>query len=322
MSVNELDLFKGGLPSYLRGAGADDVTKTLAGESAGGGMRRISIKGKEFREMIGGKEYRVSEDRSMNVVIVKAAPKISRTYYEGTYSEGESKPPICWSSDGQKPDVAVKDKQSNTCLNCPQNIKGSGAGESRACRFSQRLAVLIEGEIEREEVYQLVLPATSIFGDGEKGKLPLRAYAEFLSLKDAPMSGVITEMKFDSSSAVPKLFFRPIRAVTEEEWEVIQRLKDSKDATKAIELTVSQSDNVQKEAPPAPKPAAIAAPVTEEDYEDETPAPAKSKMATKPSVTESDEEEAIEEPKKAAPKKAAPAAESSSLEDLIGEWDD
>jgi len=320
--MSELDIFKGGLPAHLRGAGADEVTKALAGESAGGGMRRISIKGKEFREMIGGKEYRVSEDRAMNVVIIKAAPKVSRTYFAGSYSEGEAVRPVCWSSDSQKPDEAVKDKQSATCLNCEKNAKGSGQGESRACRYSQRLAVVIEGEIEREEVYQLVLPATSIFGDEVNGKMPLRAYAEFLSRKDAPMSGVITEMKFDSSSAVPKLFFRPIRAVNEEEWEVIQRLKDSKDANRAIELTVSQADNVQKEAPPAPKPAAIAAPVTEEDYEDETPAPAKSKVATKPSVTESDEEEAIEEPKKAAPKKAAPVAESSSLEDLIGEWDD
>ena len=300
--MSELDLFKGGLPTYLRGAGADDVTNALAGESSGG-MRRISLKGKEFREMIGGKEYRVSEDRSMNVVIIKAAPKVSRTYYEGTYSDGDSKPPVCWSSDSQRPDEAVKNKQSNTCLNCPMNIKGSGQGESRACRFSQRLAVLIEGEIDREEVYQLVLSATSIFGDGEKGKLPLRAYAEFLKLKDAPMSGVVTEMKFDSNSPVPKLFFRPIRPVTEEEWEVIQRLKDSDDAKKAIELTVSQADNVQEKAPAAPKPAAIAAP---------KPAP----------VEEPEEEEEIEEPKKAAPKKAAPAAESSSLEDLIGEWDD
>ena len=301
--MSEVDFFKGGLPTYLRGAGADDVTNALAGESSGG-MRRISLKGKEFREMIGGKEYRVSEDRSMNVVIIKAAPKVSRTYFEGTYSEGEAKAPVCWSSDSQRPDEAVKNKQSNTCLNCPQNIKGSGQGESRACRFSQRLAVLIEGEIDREEVYQLVLPSTSIFGDGEKGKLPLRAYAEFLKLKDAPMSGVITEMKFDSGSAVPKLFFRPIRPVTEEEWEVIQRLKDSDDAKKAIELTVSQADNVQEKAPAAPKPAAIAAP--------------------KPTPVEEpeEEEEVIEEPKKAAPKKAAPAAESSSLEDLIGEWDD
>jgi hypothetical protein len=304
MNVSELDLFKGGLPSYLRGAGSDDVTKILAGESSGG-MRRISIKGNAFRELIGGKEYRVSEERAMNIVIIKAAPKVSRTYFAGSYSEGEAVRPTCWSSDSQKPDAAVKTKQSDTCLNCPQNIKGSGQGESRACRYSQRLAVLIEGEVDREEVYQLVLPSTSIFGEGDKGKMPLREYAKFLDRKGAFMSGVITEMKFDIASPVPKLFFRPIRAVTEEEWEVIQRLKDSEEAEKAIELTVSDADNVQKEAPAAPKKAALPAP---------KPAP-----VVEP---EEDEEEVIEEPKKAAPKKAAPVAESSSLEDLIGEWDD
>ena len=300
--MSELAIFKGGLPSYLKSAGADDVTNALAGE-ASGGMRRISIKGGVFREMIGGKEHRVSEERAMNVVIIKAAPKVSRTYYSGTYSEGEAVRPACWSSDSQKPDEAVKDKQSNTCLTCPQNIKGSGQGESRACRYSQRLAVVIEGEIDRGEVYQLVLPATSIFGEGTKGKLPLRAYAEFLKNEDAPMSGVITEMKFDTASPTPKLVFRPIRVVNEEEWGAIQLLKESEEAKKAIELTVSQADNVQKEAPPAPKKAAIAAP---------KPAP----------VEEPEEEEVIEEPVKAAPKKATPPAESSSLEDLIGEWDD
>ena len=304
--MSELTLFKSGLPSYLKNAGADDVTNALAGEAAGG-MRRISIKGGVFREMIGGREHRVSEDRSMNVVIIKAAPKVSRTYYSGTYSEGEAVRPACWSSDSQKPDAEVKNKQSQTCLNCPQNIKGSGQGESRACRYSQRLAVMIEGEIDREEVYQLVLPATSIFGEGTKGKLPLRAYAEFLKGEDAPMSGVITEMKFDTASPTPKLVFRPIRVVEEAEWEIIQKMKESEEAKKAIELTVSQTDNVQKEAPPAPKKEALPAP---------KPAPVEE--------PEEDEEEApIEEPKKAAPKKAAaPAAESSSLEDLIGEWDD
>lgn len=87
--MSELTLFKGGVPAYLKNAGADDVTNALAGESLG--MRRISIKGNVFREMIGGKEYRVSEERSMNIVVIKAAPKVSRTYYAGSYQEGEDR---------------------------------------------------------------------------------------------------------------------------------------------------------------------------------------------------------------------------------------
>ena len=149
--MSDLTLFSNNseLPAYLKNAALDDVTSVLAGESLG--SRRISIKGGVFREMIGGKEYRVSEERSMNVVIVKAASKVSRVFYSGNYSEGETVSPTCWSSDSQRPDEKVKDKQSATCLNCPKNIKGSGQGDSRACRYQQRLAVVID-EIGRAHV--------------------------------------------------------------------------------------------------------------------------------------------------------------------------
>jgi hypothetical protein len=289
--MSDLTLFKGGLPAYLKDA-ADDTTNALAGTGDGGlGARRISIKGGVFREFIGGKEYRVSEERSMNVVIIKAAPKVSRVFYAGTYVEGETVSPTCWSSDSQRPDEKVKaeNKQSATCLNCPQNIKGSGQGDSRACRYQQRLAVVLDGEVDKEEVYQLVLPPTSVFGDGEKGKLPLQAYARHLKNHGTPITGVVTEMRFDTASPTPKLVFKPVRPVSEEEFEVIQRLKDSSEAISAITMTVAQTDGVKDKKP------ALAAPKAEA--------------------------EEVEEPKKAAPKKAAVTAEPK-LEDLVGEWDD
>ncbi len=296
--MSELALFKGGLPAYLKNAGTDDVTSALAGESLG--ARRISIKGGVFREMIGGKEYRVSEERAMDVVIIKAAPKVSRVFYAGTYTEGETVQPSCWSSDSQRPDDKVKpeNKQSSTCLNCPQNIKGSGQGDSRACRYQQRLAVVISGEVEKEEVYQLVLPPTSVFGDGDKGKLPLQAYARHLKNNGVPITGVVTEMRFDTASPTPKLVFKPVRPVSEEEYNIIQQLKDSPEATAAITMTVAQTDGVKEK--PAP---AVAAP-----------------KAAAPKV-EAEEVAEVEEPKKAAPKKA-PVSSEPKLEDLVGEWDD
>jgi len=295
--MSDLALFKGGLPTYLQGT--DDATNALAGTSDGGGLgaRRISIKGGVFREFIGGKEFRVSEERSMNVVIVKAAPKVSRIYYAGSYTEGEAVSPACWSSDSQRPDEKVKEKQSATCLACPQNIKGSGQGDSRACRYQQRLAVVVDGEVEKGEVYQLVLPPTSVFGDGEKGKLPLQAYARHLKNHGTPITGVVTEMRFDTASPTPKLVFKPVRPVTEDEFNKIQELKDSPAAVQAITLTVAQTDGV-KDKPSLKN--ALAAPVE--------------KVAA-------EEVEAVEEPKKVPPKKA-PVANEPKLEDLVGEWDD
>lgn len=293
--MSDLALFKGGLPAYLQGA--DDATNALAGTGDGGnlGARRISIKGMVFREFIGGKEYRVSEERSMNVVIVKAAPKVSRIFYAGSYVEGETVSPTCWSSDSQRPDEKVKEPQSATCLTCPKNIKGSGQGESRACRYQQRLAVVLDNEVEKKEVYQLVLPPTSVFGDGEKGKLPLQAYARHLKNHGTPITGVVTEMRFDTASPTPKLVFKPVRPVTEEEYHIIQELKDSPAAISAVTLTVAQTDGVKPSAKPALAKPAVAA-------------------------VESVEVE-VEEPKKVAPKKPAMGTESK-LEDLVGEWDD
>jgi hypothetical protein len=297
--MSEMTLFKGGLPDYLKGA--DDATNSLAGTGDSGlGARRISIKGGVFREFIGGKEYRVSEERSMNVIIIKAAPKVSRIFYSGSYVEGETVSPTCWSSDSQRPDEKSKEKQSATCLTCAQNIKGSGQGESRACRYQQRLAVVVDGEVDKGEVYQLVLPPTSVFGDGEKGKHPLQAYARHLKNHGTPITGVVTEMRFDTASPTPKLVFKPVRPVTEDEFLKITELKDSAEALAAITLTVAQTDGVK-----------------------DKPKPALTKPVAKVETVESIEAEvdAIEEPKKTPPKKASVANEPS-LDSLVSEWDD
>jgi outer membrane biosynthesis protein TonB len=105
-------------------------------------------------------------------------------------------------------------------------------------------------------------------------------------------------MRFDTASPTPKLVFRALRGVTEHEYETIVRLADSSEATKAITLSVHETDNVTKEAPT------------------EKPAP---KAEPKAHVEKVVAEE-VEEPKKQESKKAAPT--ESKLEDLVGEWDD
>jgi hypothetical protein len=296
--MSELTLFKGGVPAYLQGLD-DDTTNTLAGGELG--QRRISIKGGVFREMIGSKEYRVSEERAMGVIIIKAAPTTHRTYFSGAYVEGQAASPDCWSSNGQTPDASVPEaqRQAPRCMECPQNVKGSGQGDSRACRYQQRIAVLLEGEVEKREVYQVILPATSVFGDGEKGKLPLQAYARHLKAHGTPIAGVITEMRFDTASPTPKLVFKPVRPVTEEELEVVREMRNSPEAEEAIKLTVNPTSN------PTPKEPLF-----------DTPPKAKLAAKAKPAA----EEEPVQEPKKVASKK--PEVVTASLESLVDGWDD
>ena len=58
--MSNITLFDAPLPGTLQG-GVDEDTKLLAGSSGGGGgIRRLSIKGGVFREMLGNKEYRSS----------------------------------------------------------------------------------------------------------------------------------------------------------------------------------------------------------------------------------------------------------------------
>ena len=301
--MSELTLFKSGLPAYLKNLQADDTTSALAGSE--GGQRRISIKGGVFREMIGNKEVRTSDDRAVNVVIIKAAQSMHRTYFEGTYVEGQNASPTCWSSNNQTPDASVPadQKQAAKCMDCAQNIKGSASqGDGRACRFQQRIAVLLEGETAKREVYQVICPATSVFGDGEKGKLPLQAYGRHLKAHNTPVAGVITEMRFDTASPTPKLIFKPVRPITEDEYNDVEATRNSAEADEAIKLTVviKPKDEFAPAAAPAPKP----------------------KVETKPEAKAKVEAEEVEEPKKAAPKKSAPPAEAPSLGELVKGWDD
>jgi len=323
--MSNVTLFEGKkfkLPSMPEGF-EDAITKTLAGGS-GSGNRRISIKGKAFRQVVNGEEVYVSEDRTLDVILVNAAP-VSRQYYEGAYDpKAQAVPPTCWSSDTQKPDAAVPEdqRQSDKCMTCPNNIKGSGQGESRACRFSQRVAVLLDGEIEKKEVYQLQLPATSVFGDGKDGKMGLQAYGKFLSANSVHAISIVTRMKFDVSSEQPKLSFSAVRPLDQEELEIALEMRDSQEAKDAITLTIGAFDGAKKAAPvedddePAPVRKKKAAPVVEEDDE---PAPVRKKKAA-PVVEEDDDEPVVRKTKKAAPVEEDDV--SNELDDLLGEWDD
>jgi hypothetical protein len=292
---NELSVLGTGLPSYLKEAELDDTTKALMG-GGGGGLKRISIKGGVWRMMVNGKEVAKNEDRSMNVVIVAASPKVSRTFYAKTYVEGEVAAPDCWSADGEVPSPKAESPQAKRCVDCPQNTKGSGQGDSRACRYSQRLAVVLANDIGGE-ILQLTLPASSIFGAGEPGKWPLQTYAKMIGSKGVPITAVVTEMRFDTDSATPKLTFKPMRVLDADEHATAIQQGQTAAAKSAITMTVAEVDN----AKPAPKLEA---------------------KATAKAETVEVEAEAVEEPTKRTAKKEEAPAPKKDISKLLTEWDD
>jgi hypothetical protein len=315
---NNLALFTANkLPAYLQNIELDATTKNLAGGGGAGG-KRISIKGAVFRMMVNGEELMRNEERAMNVVIV-ASSALGRNYYEGAYVEGASTPPTCWSPDNARPASDVKNPQADTCLSCPQNVAGSGTGESRACRYVQRVAVVLEGDLGGD-VYQLALPATSLFGKGVDGaKLPLQAYVQSIVQMRLPIGAVVTEMRFDTASATPKLTFSPIRPLDENEYNVCKEKGESDDAKLAITMSVFQTDTANKpKAAPAPvakavpiappKPVAKAKPVAVVEPEDD-------------GTDESEVEVEAAEPVKVSKVASAPA-DKSGITNLLDEWED
>ena len=276
-------------PSFAKKAELSAIAKALAGGGGGQTGKQISVKGGVFRLKSGGKEIASIEDRHLDVVIVNAAPKISRTFYAGPYDEANVSGPTCWSADGDKPDASIASPQASSCATCPNNVKGSGQGDSRACRFSQRLAVTLANDMGGD-VLQLVLAATSIFGKEEGENRPLQAYARYLAAQSISPEMVVTRLKFDTKAAVPKLFFKATRWLDDTEYETATERGATPEALNAI--TMSVSTKVSKPSVPA-----LTAKATEE--------------------------ESFDEPEKRAPavKQTAVPKKASNLASAVAEWD-
>lgn len=278
--MSNITLFKQGssvVPDYLREV--DETTKLLAGNSGG---KQISIKGGVWRMIVGGEEVAKNEDRAMNFVILAAAPKVHRTFFLEKYEDGKTIDPACWSADGTTPneEVPAATRQSDSCATCKQNVSGSGEGTSRACRYSRRLAVALENDISGN-IYRLQLPAKSIFGKPEGEKMPLDAYAKFLAGHGVPITGVVTEARFDTSEAVPVLKFRAVRSLSREEWEDAKAAGKSEDAQRAIEfkMVVKPKDSAAAPQQRAAAPAPASAPA------DDIPEPTKRSTRKEPAAT-------------------------------------
>lgn len=292
------------VPAFVKARGElSAVAKALAG-GAGGGGKRISIKGGVFRLVAGGKEVTSIEERYLDVVIVNSAPKVSRVFYMAKYEADKVVAPTCWSNDGEKPAADAQDKQATTCAECPQNIAGSGQGNSRACRFQQRLAVVLANDMGGD-VLQLTLPATSIFGKEEGDKRPLQAYARWLVAQNIDPTEVVTQMRFDTKSESPKLHFKTLRYLTDAEYPVCVEQGNSPDAKNAINMTVAKMDKVPEVSEPAP----IAG----------TKPKAAVKKAAAPAPVEDEGDEPVV--RKEEKKPSAVPAKKANLADMVDDWD-
>ena len=171
---------------------------------------------------------------------------------------------------------------------------------------------------------QLQLPATSIFGKEEGENRPLQAYARYLAAQGVNPETVVTRLKFDTKSEAPKLHFKPMRWLSEDEYASAVEQGQSEDAKRAITMTVAQTDKVEpmKLEGIKPKAAAKPAPVAEEEEEEAPPPAPRRGRPLKAKAEPVEEVEETVEPTVRKEEKAAPAAPKSSLAKLAEAWDD
>jgi hypothetical protein len=284
-----LQVMNQALPDFLQTAGVSDLTKTLAGRS---GVKRIVPKNGIFRLVVGGEEMgKVKGD--LSVVIVNAAPKVGRIFYAKAWSaDAEPTSPDCFSNDGKVPDAKAENPQSANCDDCPNNIKGSGQGNSKACRYSRRIAVLLEQDFGTNlegEVYQLNLASKSLFGDGGDGTYTFENYTKYLSSNGKSIDFMVSQVSFNENNDNQSVLFSPARYINRPEFEVVQKVANTEKTKSLVIMTPSQADGVVK------KPATLAAPKAAE----------------------------IDEPVKRASKKTEePPVEKKRLADVISAWSD
>ena len=238
-----------------------------SGISSGQSFPRISIKGARFRIIEDGTET-VLDTTSLDVVIVGANPKLSKTFYAKAWDkDAEPSAPDCFSLDGVRPHPESEGPQNDVCASCPHNAWGSKTGpqgqQLKACIDQKRLAVVAADDPEGP-VYLLQVTPAALKG--------LNAYHKELSVRGIPAEVVKTKIGFDTDASFPKLKFGFGGFLDEDTYAAVEPLFG---ADNVMEITGEKQPEAAA-APSTPRKAAVkvSKPEPEPEVEEEVAAPA------------------------------------------------
>lgn len=315
MSNNDLVPFANGAkPAAAFQAALNTGEQESLADGIGASYGIIGYKGKVWSLRYRGNKYTFTrpDDNSpiayIDVIILRQARNKSKSYY-GAYdpNSSEGQRPICASMDGVKPDLDVTEKQCDTCAVCPRNVWKTDANgrKSRECTDFKRLAVLLlPNQTQRmlgaplmEPVFLRVPPASL---------QPLGTYGEQLNNQGFHYAAVATRIAFDPNEPHPKMVFRGLQALSDEEAPVVLPMRESQTALRITGEDVQQSPMIAaKPTSPAimqPLPAGSSGvelglapaaktqpqPATVLDLKANTPAPAANTVADTGEVSASD----------------------------------
>lgn len=230
----------GPLPSVFKNT---EAVNDELGTGVSSSYAVIGYRGKVWSIKYQGEELHLMRDdgdgprNSIEVVLLKASPAISKIFYKNGYVEGSNASPDCWSGNGVTPDPSVQNKVHPTCADCPMNAWGSrvtDAGkQGKSCADSRRVAAVPIADIANDKFggpMLLRIPAASL--------KDLKGYGDLLQGFSFPYYAVATRISFDPQEAFPKFTFNAIRPLTEEEAKLVLELRDDKRVSVVVSETV------------------------------------------------------------------------------------
>ncbi len=131
----------------------------------------------------------------------------------------------------------------------------------------------------------------------------LQTYARLIDAQRAPLASIVTELRFDTDSSTPKLCFKPVRVLAEDEIGMAVEAQKDESTLKLVTLSVKP-----KEVTSVPQ---------------LTDAKVPSPVSETPALFAEEAEEEVEEPKVKVSKKKQDAPKPDvDLASLLDEFDD
>ena len=256
-----------------------------------GGYAVVTYKGKEWNVKYQGVKTLITRNdvhgdgskdpaASLEVVIVKSSPVITKTYYIKGWEDGSNQSPDCFSSNGITPDANAPHKQNTICKTCKWDAFGSRATEGfrgKACQDNRRIAIAPAKDLDNEAFggpMLLRVPPASL--------KELVKHATALDQKGLPYFAVVSKISFTSDS-YPHLIFGPVRMLSDAEFDHVLALRDdprvarilaeavTAEAVASTALAQAAVDDPYANLGPAPAPAANQAAITSSVKTSEAP---------------------------------------------------
>jgi hypothetical protein len=290
----------------------DDTLAAGIGQSYG----VIGYKGKVWSLRVRGERHNIirpddgSPSNHIDVVILGQAPHKSKSYYEKYDPNVDGGRPLCSAIDGLTPDPDVAQKQAETCALCPRNewkTNPTTGRKGKECQDYKRLAVVIMpyqtaplfNNVPLVEPVFLRVPPASLTS--------LAVMGDTMAGQGFHFSTYVTRVSFDPNEASPKMVFKPLQGITDQEAPVILELRADPTVsritngdvvlgapTPAVQPSTSAPAPAQAPSTPAPAtvtsaPAQTVAPTLSTGLGSAQPAidvPATAAMPTQPAATQ------------------------------------